>query len=305
MLILNGDEFLELKELRHFIEVIRYGGFSKAAENIYVSQPTLSKSIKKLETKLNVELFERSTRKLILTDAGSIVYKQAQQILGKTEELTMLLDDLALIPKGKIHFGVPPLIGALFFPEIAGSFTVYNPEVKLELVEHGARKIESLIDEGKVEIGIVVLPTIKDKFNIFPFKNEDFEVFLHANHPLARKKKLTLAELKNEDFILFNPEFTLHHLIIRHCQSAGFEPNIAYESSQWDLITELVNNELGITILPQSVYPKMNKNKVKMIPLENPPIWELNIITKKDSYHGFAVKELLSFLVKDYSGHNL
>ncbi len=296
---------MELKELSHFIEVVRYGGFSRAAENIYVSQPTLSKSIKKLELTLNVELFERSTRKLILTDAGSIVYEQAQEILGKTDELTMLLNDLALVPKGKIHFGVPPLIGALFFPEIARSFTVFNPEIKLELVEHGARKIESLIDEGKVDIGIVVLPTVNDKFNIFPFKKEVFEVFLHANHPLAKKEKLTLTELKNEDFILFNPEFTLHDLIIRHCQNAGFEPNIAYESSQWDLITELVNNELGITILPQSVYSKMNKNKVKMIPLENPPIWELNIITKKNSYHGFAVKELMNFLIKDYEINNL
>ena len=296
---------MELKELRYFIDIVRYGGFSRAAENIYVSQPTLSKSIKKLEMKLNVELFERSTRKLILTDTGSIVHEQAQKILGKANELTILLDDLALVPKGKIHFGVPPLIGSLFFPDIARSFASLNPEVKLELVEHGAKKIEALIDEGIVEIGIVVRPTETEKFNIFPFKKEKFEVFLHTNHPLANKDKLTLAELKKENFILFNSEFALHDLIIRYCQNAGFEPNITYESSQWDLITELVNAELGVTILPQSVYSKMNKNKVKMIPLENPPIWELNIITKKDSYHTFAVKALLSFLIKDLDVNNL
>lgn len=292
---------MELKELRHFIEVVHYDGFSNAAKKIFVSQPTLSKSIKKLETKLNIELFERSTRKLILTDTGSIVYKQAQKILGATDELTILLDDLALVPNGKIEFGIPPLIGALFFPEIAGSFAKFNSEVKLELVEHGAKKIEALIDEGKVEIGIVVSPMEQSKFNIFPFKQEDFEVFLHADHPLANEKILTLEELKNEKFILFNSEFALHDLIIRHCQNAGFEPNITYESSQWDLITELVNAQLGITILPHSVYSKMNNNKVKMIPLENPPIWQLNIITKKDSYHSFAVKALLDFLVKDTS----
>lgn len=290
---------MELKELRHFIEVVHYDGFSNAAEKIFVSQPTLSKSIKKLENKLNIELFERSTRKLILTDAGSIVYKQAQKILGATDELSMLLDDLALTPNGKIEFGIPPLIGALFFPEIAGSFAKVNPGVKLELVEHGAKKIESLVDEGKVEIGIVVSPMEQYKFNVFPFKQEDFEVFLHADHPLAQKSLLTLEELKNEKFILFNSEFALHDLIIRHCQNAGFDPMITYESSQWDLITELVNAQLGITILPHSVYSKMNKNKVKMIPLEHPPIWQLNIITKKESYHSFAVKALLNFLVQD------
>lgn len=290
---------MELKELRYFIEIVNYDGFSRAAENIFVSQPTLSKSIKKLESKLNVELFERSTRKLILTDAGKIVFKQAQKILGATDELNILLDDLALIPEGNIDFGVPPLIGALFFPEIAGAFAQAHPKIKLELVEHGAKKIETLIDEGKVEIGIVVSPTVEDKFNVFPFKKENFQVFLHANHILANRKILNLEELKQEKFILFNPEFALHDLIIRYCQNAGFQPQIAYESSQWDLITELVNAELGLTILPVSVYSKMNNHNVKMIPLENPPIWQLNIITKKDSYHSYSVKALLNFLIKD------
>src|SRR5699024_10198768 len=253
--------------------IVRYGGFSRAAENIYISQPTLSKSIKKLESTLKVELFERSTRKLVLTDAGKIVYEQAQEIIGATNQLTTLLDNLALIPEGKIKFGVPPLIGALFFPEIAGAFATEYPYVKLELVEHGAKKIETLIDEGEVEIGIVVSPTVKNKFNEFPFKKEDFKVFLHANHKLAHRKTLTLQDLN-----------------IRHCQNAGFQPHITYESSQWDLITELVNAELGITILPLSVYSKINNQNIKMIPLEDPPVWQLNIITKKDSYHSYSVK---------------
>lgn len=294
---------MELKELRHFIAVVHYDGFSKAAENIFVSQPTLSKSIKKLENKLNVELFKRSTRKLILTDAGKIVYKQAQKILGATDELTILLDDLALVPKGNVVFGVPPLIGALFFPKIAGGFAEIYPGVKLELVEHGAKKIETLVDEGKVEIGIVVLPMEQNKFNVFPFKKEDFKVFLHMNHPLANHTTLNLIDLKDEKFILFNSEFALHDLIIRHCQNAGFDPQVTYESSQWDLITELVNAELGITILPKSVYEKMNANHVKMIPLHQPPIWQLNIITKKDSYHSFSVKALLNYLALDTDNH--
>ena len=295
---------LELKELDHFINIVRYGGFSRAAENIYISQPTLSKSIKKLESTLKVELFERSTRKLVLTDAGKIVYEQAQEIIGATNQLTTLLDNLALIPEGKIKFGVPPLIGALFFPEIAGAFAAEYPNVKLELVEHGAKKIETLIDEGEVEIGIVVSPTVKNKFNEFPFKKEYFKVFLHANHKFAHRKTLTLEDLKQENFILFNQEFALHDLIIRHCQNAGFQPHITYESSQWDLITELVNAELGITILPVSVYSKINNQNIKMIPLEDPPVWQLNIITKKNSYHSYSVKALLNFLIDNLNIQN-
>ena len=144
----------------------------------------------------------------------------------------------------------------------------------------------------------------QQKFNVFPFKNEDFKVFLHTNHPLAKNKTLNLIDLKNEKFILFNSEFALHDLIIRHCQNAGFNPQVTYESSQWDLITELVNAELGITILPKSVYEKMNTNHVKMIPLNKPPIWQLNIITKKDSYHSYSVKALLNFLIDNFNIQN-
>src|SRR5699024_12725513 len=98
------------------------------------SQPTLSKSIKKLESTLKVELFERSTRKLVLTDAGKIVYEQAQEIIGATNQLTTLLDNLALIPEGKIKFGVPPLIGALFFPEIRSEEHTSELQSRFDLV---------------------------------------------------------------------------------------------------------------------------------------------------------------------------
>nr|WP_308417657.1 LysR family transcriptional regulator [Alkalihalobacterium bogoriense] len=106
---------MEMKDLRYFVEVANYGSFTKAAQQTFLSQPALSKSVQKLERELNVELFERSTRKLKLTDAGNIVYKQSLHILNATNELTTLLDDLMNLPTGKIKIGIPPLIGTLFF----------------------------------------------------------------------------------------------------------------------------------------------------------------------------------------------
>ncbi len=288
-----------MKDLRYFVDVANYGSFTKAAANTYLSQPTLSKSIKKLETELKVELFERSTRKLKLTDAGEIVYKQGLKILGAANDLTTLLDDLINLPTGEIKIGIPPLIGTLFFPAIAKNFGKVYSEVSLELVELGAKRIEHLIEDGQVDVGIVVLPTDKSKFNILPFVKEEFMLYTDTDHPLANKEVVQLAELKEEKFILFNREFALHNLIIQQCQKAGFNPNIAYESTQWDLIAELVNEQLGITLLPKSIYARMDKNAIKMIPLQSPPMWELGIITKKDSYLSFAVRALLRFLTEE------
>lgn len=291
---------MELKDLRYFLEVVHYRSFTKAAINTYISQPTLSKSIKKLETDLNVELFERSTRKLKLTDAGELVYKQALKILGATNELHTLLDDLMNLPTGKIKIGIPPLIGTLFFPTIAQKFGREHAQVSLELIELGAKRIENLVDEGQVDVGIVVHPTDYSKFEVQPFIKEEFMLFTHPTHPFSNEKSVKLEQLEHESFILFNQEFALHHLIIQHCQNAGFMPEIAHLSSQWDLIAELVIAQLGVTLLPKSIYSKMDQSLINMIPLEKPPMWELLVITKKDRYQSFAMRALLKFLTKEF-----
>lgn len=292
-------ESVELKELQHFIAIVEHGNFSKAAANIYVSQPTLSKSIKKLEEKLHIDLFRRSTRKLELTDAGQIVYQQALKILGEADELSALLDNLIHVPSGEIKIGIPPVIGTLFFPKIAADFGKLHPKVSLKLIEHGAKRIELLVDEGQVDVGLVVLPTKEQRFDITPFVEEEFFLFTPTDHRLSKEKIVKISALKDEKFIVFNREFALHQLIIQHCVQAGFQPEIAYESSQWDLITELVRADLGITLLPKSIHTKMVKGTTAMIPIESPPIWKLGVITKKDSYQSFAVRALLHYIANN------
>lgn len=278
-----------------------HGSFTKAAANIYVSQPTLSKSVKKLEVKLKVELFERSTRILVLTDAGRLVYRQASKIVQATNELTTLLDDLMNTPAGEIKIGVPPLIGTLFFPKIAKKFGKVNPDISLRLVEHGAKRIEFLVEDGQVDVGIVVLPVNQNKFNILPFIEDEFQLFTSKYHPLANKKVINIEDLAKEDFIVFNQEFSLHNFVIRECEKAGFSPHIAYESSQWDLITELINAQLGITLFPRTISSKVDHTSIKTVPIEAPPLWKLGIITKRDRYLSFALRSLLRFLSEEFT----
>lgn len=288
---------MELKELEHFVAVVHYGSFSKAASHIYISQPTLSKSVMKLEETLQVILFERSTRRLYLTDAGKLVYEQANKIINQTKELTTSLDDLRNTPIGEIKIGIPPLIGTLFFPIIAKNFTNLHPNISLRLIEHGAKKIEYLIESGEIDLGIVVLPVQEKKFTILPFVHEEFMFFCHRNHPLANQEAIDISILNKEKFILFNQEFALHRLIIEYCKTVGtFYPDIAFETSQWDVIAELVSVELGITLLPKSTYNKMDKTSIVAIPLHSPPKWQLGVITKKDRYITFAVRALLNYL---------
>ncbi|MFJ7408124.1 MULTISPECIES: LysR family transcriptional regulator [unclassified Lysinibacillus] len=285
---------MELRDLKAFMAVVEHGSFTKAASESFVSQPSLSKSIKKLEDNLHVELLNRSTRHVELTDAGNIVYQQGQKIMRSVHDLHILLDDLVNIKTGSIKLGIPPLIGTLFFPEIARKFHQQYPNVHLELVERGAKLVGTLVESGEVDMGIVVLPTDERKFIVQSFVEDQFFVFINEQHPLAKQDHILLQELKNESFIIFTEEFSLHDYVIKSCKSAGFTPIIGYKSSQWDLIVELVSSNLGVTLLPYSIAAKQTNRNVKIIPLLNFYMpWRLGVITKKNTYQSYALKQLL------------
>lgn len=288
---------MELRDLKSFIEVANYKSFTNAADHSYLTQSSLSKAIKKLENELGVELFDRSTRHLFLTDAGEVVYKQSQKALAVLAEMNLLLDDLRNVTTGEIKIGIPPLIGTLIFPKIANDFYKHYPNVSLKLVEQGAKLIGRLVEEAQIDVGIVVLPVNEEKLHISPFIQDDFVLFLHKDHKLAQRASITLNELRDEKFILFSKDFTLHDYIIKTCEKNGFTPSISYQSSQWDLIIELVSSKLGITLLPKSIYKKQNNKNIKIIEIANSDLcWKIGIITKKDTYQSFALKEFLKML---------
>lgn len=288
---------MELRDLKSFMEVADHKSFTIAAAHSFLTQPSISKAVKKLEKELGVELFDRSTRHLYLTDAGQIVYQQSQKAFAALSELNVLLDDLRNITTGEIKIGIPPLIGTLFYPKMAHNFNKQYPNVSLELVELGAKRIGRLIEDTQIDVGSVVLPANEAKFNIHPFIQDEFVLFLHKDHKLAQRSTISLNELKDEKFILFTKDFTLHDFIIQACEKDGFTPSISYQSSQWDLIIELVSSKLGITLLPKSIYHKQNNENIKIVRIEKPTLyWKLGIITKKEAYHSFALKEFLKMV---------
>ncbi|MDQ0201946.1 LysR family transcriptional regulator [Neobacillus ginsengisoli] len=288
---------MELRDLKSFIEVAAHKSFTKAAAHSYLTQPSLSKAVKKLEEELHVELFDRSTRNLRLTDAGRIVYQQGHKVLGALAELDILLDELIEIGVGEIKMGVPPLVGTLFFPRIAEKFHKKYPQVTLKLVELGAKRICQLVEDGEIDLGMIVLPANEQQFDIYPFIQDEIVLYLHEDHRLAQKGSVSLSELKDEKFILFAEDFSLYDYIKHSCEKAGFSPDISYQSSQWDLIIELVLSNLGITLMPKSVHNKLLNSNIKIISVDSPHLyWELGIITKNEAYQSFALKELLKML---------
>lgn len=288
---------MDIHHLLYFMEVARHRNFTKAAQALHISQPSISKMIKVLEEELGVPLFARTTRQIELTDAGRAVLHEAQHIINSFQNLKSELSDVMQLKTGNILFGLPPMVGASFFPKIIGKFNQQYPGITIKLIEVGSRQVEYGIEDGSLDIGVVALPVVKeDAFEMFSFVKEPLMVITPIDHHLASKSKVRLDELKDEPLAFFREDFSLHDTIIDRCNERGFYPKIICESSQWDFIAEMVASELGVALLPTTICRDLDPKRIKSIPLIDPIIyWDLAVIWKKDKYIPFAAKEWLKF----------
>ena len=292
---------MDIKHLQYFIAVTNFNSFSRAADHLFITQPTISKMIKNLEEELGVSLFDRSRKQVTLTDAGRIILEQAKLIDKAFKNLEMGLDDLLGLKKGHIRIGLPPIFDAHLFLKIMGSFHEKYPGITFQIVEDGSKKIEEDVNKNLLDVGVIVLPTKDDIFEHFSFMEEDLKLILHSSHPLANRKEVNLTELANESFILLNKDFVLNDLIISACNSVGFCPHTISECSQRTFIEEMVASKLGISLLPESICRQLTSN-VKSIKVVNPSInWKLAIIWGKNQYLSYAANEWLQFTKKELS----
>lgn len=287
---------MDIRHLQYFMEVVRCHSFTKAAEALHVTQPTISKMVKSLEEELGVVLLDRSGKQVKPTDAGEAIVHQAQLIVNAFDSLSSDLADIVQLKKGKIRIGLPPMAGARFFPKVIGEFRKLYPFIRLELIEDGAKKIERSLENGSLDIGVVVMPTNTELYDSFAFVREQLMLLVHPGHRLAGDAPVPLQALRDEPFILFRDDFALHDRIPAACIEAGFQPNVVFESSQWDFISEMVAADLGIAMLPETICRDLDKRRIAVVPLKPPGIpWHLAMIWRKEAYMSYAMKEWIHF----------
>ncbi|RYM06002.1 LysR family transcriptional regulator [Sporolactobacillus sp. THM7-7] len=281
----------DIKHLHYFLEVAVHKSFTKAARHLYVTQPTISKMVRDVEDELGLTLLDRSGKEIELTDAGKIVFEQSKKIVQSFEHLSDQLADLAKTKKGKLAIGLPPMIGVYFFPMILGQFRAKYPGIDLRIVEYGAKKVADCVADGLLDVGVTVGPFDRRIFDFFSFYNDPMKLVANAVNPITNKSIVKLEDLNEESFIMFPEEFSLHGMIMKSCEKAGFRPKVVFESSQWDFMVELVAKGLGVALLPATVAEKASNEKIITLPLSEKNLtWHLSMIWKKNHYLSFAAR---------------
>lgn len=285
---------MEIRHLEYFSEVARQLSFTKAAATLHVSQPSISKAIKNLETELGIPLFYRS-KQLELTDAGKAVLVNAQHVLRACKNLTAELSDITELKKGEIKIGVPPIIGAAFFSKIISQFKSLYPTVEILLTEVGSKMIKQGVDDGSLDIGLICNTPLKNSsFEAVQVIKDPLMLIVHHEHPLAGDDEIRLSDLASESFIMYRDDFTLYDRILDECAKNDFYPNIVCQSSQKDFMIEMVEARLGIALLPSKIARSIKSDSIKAIKLSQSNInLDLGMIWKKDKYLPFAVKKFI------------
>ncbi|QLK86997.1 LysR family transcriptional regulator [Staphylococcus sp. 17KM0847] len=289
---------MDIKQMTYFVEVVKQGGMTRAAETLYIAQPTISKAIKELESELGEALFDRTKRQLSLTDVGTVFYEKAAEILTLYNNLPNEIQSILGVETGHIKIGLSAVMDMARLTKVLGLFHQEYPNVTFNLIENGGKTIEAQVRKGDINLGVTSLPVDSTQFDAFPLYSERFQVILHRSHPLAHKQMIALSELHNEDFILFNEDFYLNDRIITVARKSGFVPNVVSRISQWHFIEHLLSAKMGISILPETIGRIICQNEeIRVIQLQDEPLhWEMGVIWKKDTPLNHATQTFLDYL---------
>lgn len=256
---------MDTRQLRHFVALAETLNYHRAAERLHMSQPPLSASIRKLEEQLGVRLFERTRRGTSLTTAGAAALEDARRALFHTEQFGRTALAAANGEAGTLRIGFVGSATYALMPQVMPLFRQRYPAVQLELIESTSSRICSMVDNGDIDAGLLRFPlTQTGRVQIAPIERDVFVVALPAEHALARRRRLTLADLAQEPFVLYSAQEVpgLHAMAMLACQQAGFVPRVQQEAVQVQTVVSLVESGLGVALVPSVAMRHATRNIV-------------------------------------------
>ena len=239
---------MEMQQLRYFAKAAELSNFSRAAEACFVSQPSLSQQIIKLEQELGQPLFERLGRKVRLTAAGVLLKERVDQVLALLDDAKARITDDP--DSGKLALSAIPSIAPYCLPGVLEAFRREAPLVQLEVSEDVTQVALRRLSAGEVDLAILALPIQGANLHIEPLFSEELLLVMPAGHALAQKPRVTLSDLQDEPFVLLNDAHCLTHNTLSFCQQKQFQPLITSRISQLTTLQELVALGQGVSLIP-------------------------------------------------------
>jgi LysR family transcriptional regulator, cyn operon transcriptional activator len=284
---------MELRQLEYFIAVCEELHFTKAAEKIGISQPTLSLQIRSIEQELGTPLFDRIGKRIALTEAGSILLKHCRGVFQNLENAFHEIGELREYQGGNLSVAVLPAELDYRFTPLFIDFHKRFPRIRLNISASTIEIAKQVLD-NEVDIGITLLLLPDSRLVSIPLYREEYVLVVSQNHELASYDSIRLTELRKIPVVMYPKQFLGRRLIENHCQEYGFHLDVVVETTTGPSLFRFVKENIGATVQPLPLSKSINDPTLRLIKInDNPPTRQIGIIYRADKYLGFAAQKFI------------
>jgi DNA-binding transcriptional LysR family regulator len=244
---------MELHQLRYFVAVAELRHFTKAARDLRIAQPSVSRAVRVLEEELGTQLFHRMKGNVALTSAGEVLLPWARRVLADVDGAALEVRELADLRRGRLAVGATPSLATTLLPPALARFHAAFPGIELVLHEAGSRDLVGELEQGALDIALVILPLRHEVLETTPLLREELVVAVAPDHPLASRKTIAIADLRGVPLVMFRDGYDLRATTLAAFRRAGFEPTLALEGGEMDGVLRLAAAGLGVAVVPSLV----------------------------------------------------
>ncbi|WP_066307563.1 LysR family transcriptional regulator [Bacillus sp. FJAT-29814] len=286
---------MHFEQLFYFQTVAKHNSFTKASEELNLSQPALSRSILRLEEEIGVPLLERKSRGVVLNQYGKVFLEYVNQVLSEMKDAKQKIHDMVDPNHGTISLAFIQTLGSSFVPDLISDFQKEFPNIQFQLSQNISSKILKEIHAANIDIGFCSPLEQHEGLCSVPVLSEELFLIVPASHRLAEKERINLSEVADEPFILFKPQTALHDLIENLCHEAGFHPRKVFEGYEERTVSDLVGANFGVAIVPH--IPNLDKSKISMIQVQSPKCFRvIQMVWRRNGYMSPAVTNFKEFV---------
>lgn len=289
---------MELDQLRYFLKVAERGNFTRAAEDLMISQSALSRSVQKLEDELGQPVLERKTRSVVLTEAGLLFQSRAHQVLSILEDTKAEITDDGV--SGRIRVGAIPTIAPYYLPKILQEFSDDYPKSTLVVQENTTDELLKCCAQGDIDLAILALPVPAKYLESEELFDEELLLVLPPNHPLVDKKNIRLTDVEPYPFVLLDEAHCLSDNIVSFCRQRSFQPVGVERTSQLVMVQELVSLSHGVSMVPQMARVlDQSSRRVYRSLAGRKPMRKVGIVWNPYRFQSKLIKAFREHLVRD------
>jgi len=289
-----------LTQLEYIVAVDTYRHFGKAAEHCFITQPTLSMQIKKLEEDLEIIIFDRSKQPLIPTDVGARIIEQSRTVLKQAEEITNIIKDHKNLVSGMLRIGIIPTLAPYLLPIFIGRYKKKYPNIFIKVVEATTENIVELLNKDLIDVGILVTPLHEEKIIEKPIFYEEMLIYANKNHKIHTQKEITVVDIATPEIWLLSDGHCFRDQVINLCSYVGTTDSplpFHFEAGSLETLMNIVDREGGITLIPELAKATMSEKKAGNVKSFSnlTPLREVSLVYSRH----FAKHKLINLLWRE------